>query len=158
MIVIDTETTGIDNSRDELLQVSIVSETGECLFDSYIKPTHTERWDRAMAVNGITPLMVSDKPTIDEVRDDIQLIIDNSDGIIGYNTRFDTGFLNSIGISTNKPIVDVMRLLGKKSNNRYWKLTDIAEQLGFDYSDKTAHNSLVDCEATLYVFNVIRNV
>ena len=41
-IVIDTETTGLDPFHDELLQVSIIDEEGNVLFDSYFKPISFE--------------------------------------------------------------------------------------------------------------------
>lgn len=42
-IVIDTETTGLDPEKDELLQVSIIDDEGNVLFNSLFRPerTHT---------------------------------------------------------------------------------------------------------------------
>lgn len=37
-IVIDTETTGLDPIVDELLQVSIIDNNGNTLFDEFVKP------------------------------------------------------------------------------------------------------------------------
>lgn len=54
-IVIDTETTGLDPFRDELLQVSIIDEDGNVLFDSYFKPLKHKEWSKAESVNHISP-------------------------------------------------------------------------------------------------------
>ena len=155
-IIIDTETTGVNAKRDELLQISIISEEKKVLFNSYIKPQRAKCWDDAMAVNGISPEMVADAPEITDVRDYIQDIVDSADEVLGYNTVFDIRFLNAAGIMVDKPIIDAMRLLGKREDNgRWWKLEDIAVQMGFDYSKCKAHNSLTDCFVTLYVYNRI---
>ena len=55
---IDTETTGLEPGKDEILQVSVVNGNGDVLFDSLVKPTHRKRWPKAAEVNGITPDMV----------------------------------------------------------------------------------------------------
>ena len=42
LIVVDTETTGLDASIDELLQVSIIDGDGNTLYNGYFKPEHTD--------------------------------------------------------------------------------------------------------------------
>ncbi len=66
-IVLDTETTGLNAAEDELLQVSIIDNEGAVLFDSYIKPTQHTEWAEAERINHISPEMVADSPTIEEV-------------------------------------------------------------------------------------------
>ena len=54
-ICLDTETTGLNPSFDEILQLSIIdSNTNEVLFNDYFKPQYTVCWDEAQAVNGIS--------------------------------------------------------------------------------------------------------
>lgn len=65
-IVIDTETTGLDCFKDELLQVSIVSGTGVVLYDSYVKPEVHAEWPMASKINGITPEMVAHAPSTED--------------------------------------------------------------------------------------------
>ena len=60
-IVIDTETTGLDPEKDELLQVSIIDIDGNELFNSYFKP-HAISWHEAEKVNHISPEMVQNRP------------------------------------------------------------------------------------------------
>lgn len=161
VIVIDTETTGV-TENDELLQVAIINGEGKELFVSYVRPTKADRWDGAMKVNGITPLMVSNSPTIEELKDEIQRIVDSCDVIAGYNVGFDLGFLERAGISTEgKEIVDVMKMAGsyyepKWGKNRWYKLTDAAAKHGFDYNERKAHDALTDCLATLHVWKKIK--
>lgn len=164
-IIIDTETTGFHPyDGDELLQVSIIDTDGNVLFDEYFKPQHRTEWKEAEQVNGISPEMVADRPAISEKISEINAIIENSDTIIGYNTQFDIGFLKANGaiVPDDLETVDVMEDFAKiygewnsaRGSYKWQKLTRAAEYYGYDWSQRaeTAHNSLGDCYATLYVY------
>lgn len=160
-IVIDTETTGLNPYDDELLQVSIIDGQGNTLFNSYIKPLYTDNWNKAMAVNHITPETVATAPNILEVKQEISRIINSAHTIIGYNVDFDLEFLSNIGIrNENAAIVDVMEdfadIYGEWSEqygcHKCQKLTKCAEYYGYDWGTDIAHDSLADCKATLYCY------
>lgn len=164
-IVIDTETTGLDPIVDELLQVSIIDNNGNTLFDEFVKPLLTTRWDEAMAVNGITPEMVSNKPSILEFKQELINIINSADKIVGYNTQFDLDFLSSVGIENKKAeVVDVMldfaEVYGEWSENygcyKWQKLTTCADYYNYDWGEDNAHNSLSDCRATLFCYQQLQ--
>ena len=108
--MIDTETTGLDAIENELLQVSIIKDSGEIMFDSYFKPFATA-WTEAQAVNGISPDMVKDAPRISEKIAEINGILAGAGTIIGYNTSFDLYFLSNNGliIPEDAEIIDVMQ-------------------------------------------------
>lgn len=167
-IIIDTETTGFHPyDGDELLQVSIIDTDGNVLFDEYFKPQHRTEWKEAEQVNGISPEMVADRPAISEKISEINAIIENSDTIIGYNTQFDIGFLKANGaiVPDDLETVDVMKDFAKiygewnsaRGSYKWQKLTRAAEYYGYDWSQRaeTAHNSLGDCYATLFVYDKI---
>ena len=167
-IIIDTETTGFHPyDGDELLQVSIIDTDGNVLFDEYFKPQHRTKWKEAEQVNGISPEMVADRPAISEKISEINAIIENSDTIIGYNTQFDIGFLKANGaiVPDDLETVDVMEDFAKiygewnsaRGSYKWQKLTRAAEYYGYDWSQRaeTAHNSLGDCYATLFVYDKI---
>lgn len=165
-IVIDTETTGLCAEEDEILQLSIISEKGERLFDSYFRPLH-KSWSAAQAVNHISPEMVADAPSIADKAAEIQRILNSADTIIGYNTPFDVDFITSAGliIPQRAEIVDIMptfaKIFGEWSNYhgdyKWQKLTTCAAYYHFDWNSiaLTAHNSLADCYATLHCYNQI---
>lgn len=168
-IVIDTETTGLNAAEDELLQVSIIDNEGTVLFDSYIKPTQHTEWAEAERVNHITPEMVDNSPTIEEVMPEINDILKRYDKIVGYNVKFDIGFLreNYAEFSEKVEQVDAMEMFApiygewneQKENYKWQKLTTAADYYGYDWSEhKEAHNSLGDCYATLHVYKEINEV
>ena len=166
-LVIDTETTGLDTEKDELLQVSIIDSDGNALFNSYFKPC-VKSWADAQRVNGISPEMVQNAPTISEKIAEINEIMYRADKIIGYNTYFDINFLSNNGLilSENVEIVDVMELFapiyGEWSDYygsyKWQKLTTAAEYCGYDWNSRPegAHNSLADCYATYHVYRTIQ--
>ena len=156
-IVLDTETTGLNATEDELLQVSIIDNEGTVLFDSYIRPTQHTEWAEAERVNHITPEMVANSPTIEEVMPEINDILKRYDKIVGYNVRFDADFLKNNGaeFADNTNFVDSMKIFSLyfSADNKRCKLTEAADYFCYDWSEhKEAHNSLGDCFATLYVY------
>ena len=165
-IVIDTETTGLCAGEDEILQLSIISESGEKLFDSYFCPMH-KSWEAAQAVNNISPEMVANAPSIADKAAEIQQILNSADKIIGYNTYFDVNFMSAAGliIPERAKIIDIMpafaEIYGEWSDYhgdyKWQKLTTCAAYYHFDWNSITmsAHNSLADCFATLHCYNHI---
>lgn len=156
-IVIDTETTGLNAAEDELLQVSIIDNEGTVLFDSYIRPTQHTEWAEAERINHISPEMVADAPTIEEVMPEINDILKRYDKIVGYNVRFDADFLkhNGAEFADNTNFVDSMKIFSLyfSADNKRCKLTEAADYFCYDWSEhEEAHNSLGDCYATLYVY------
>ncbi len=163
-IVIDIETTGLDCYKDEILQVSIISDSGKTLYDSYIKPIFSESWRSAERIHHITPEMVVDAPTIYEEMPKINVILINAKRIIGYNhSEFDNPFLEQYGavFPNDAEIYDVMQefapIYGEWNDYygdyRWQKLSVCADYYGYDWEGDAAHNSLSDCKATLYCYN-----
>ena len=167
-IVLDTETTGLNAAEDEILQVSIIDNEGAVLFDSYIRPTQHTEWAEAERVNHITPEMVANSPTIEEVMPEINDILKRYDKIVGYNVRFDADFLKHNGAKfLNAEYADAMKMFApiygewndQRGSYKWQKLTIAADYYGYDWSEhKEAHNSLGDCYATLHVYKEINEV
>ncbi|MEE1061059.1 MAG: exonuclease domain-containing protein, partial [Ruminococcus sp.] len=140
VVVIDTESTGLNPITDELLKVSIISETKEVLYDSYLKPLFAENWEGAEKVNGITPEMVKDSPTVLSECAKINSIVSQADFIIGYLPEFDLEFLANIGckIKDNAEIIDVAEIFAKiygewseyYQSYKFQKLTTCASYYG----------------------------
>lgn len=163
-IVLNTETTGLDASKDEILQLSIIDENAEILYNQYFKPEKVHSWHEAQAVNGISPEMVKNCPPIWREQNKIQAIIDSADIIIGYNTAFDMEFLFFSEIFSTAKIVDVMEefaeIYGEWSeyfdSYKWQKLSVCAEYYQYYWGNVKAHDCLASCRATLHCYKKIQ--
>ncbi len=170
-IIIDTETTGFSREKDEILQLSIVdADSKEVLFDEYFKPEYKQSWEKAQAVNNISPEMVADKPSIFDRLDNVQKIIGSAETVIVYNSAFDVDFLEHYGVDFSTNVIDDPMCYGaviygeaKVRENlngdpevsyKWKKLGVLAEHLGYDGNGW--HNSTADCIATAYVYEKCR--
>lgn len=171
VLVLDTETTGLDPVQDELLQVGIINSDGEVLYNRYLKPIKNQSWPEAEAVNRISPAMVANAPTVDEERDTIAAILATADVILGYNVSFDVSFLQAAGIPVpertgNPPpctYEDVMDRFAPiygvwseyHGDYRWQSLGTAAHWYGYTWPDGEAHDAIADCKATLHVWKTM---
>lgn len=166
ILVYDVETTGLDAWTDEILQFSACDGAGNKLMDTYIQPIKAKSWPDAMAVNGITPSMVSAAPTMDELRPQIQRLFDAADLLVAYNNDFDNGFLSMAKVDVyshtmyeRDMMLEFARIYGEWSDYfgdyKWQKLVRAASYYGFDWGSYKAHDSMSDVYATLHVFNHI---
>lgn len=168
-IILDTETTGVNFDQEivEVLQLSIINENGDTLYNGFFKPTYNQSWDKAQAVNHISPEMVADCPSIDDELSLILPIIRKAKTVIGYNTQFDVRVLSDSNIHFDDDVsyIDVMRdfapIYGdwneERGDYKWQKLTTCADYYGYDWGTDTAHDSLADCRATLFCYQKLRS-
>lgn len=154
MIAIDTETTGLYPKGDEILQLSIVDERGNKLFDRYFKPETVTSWPEAARINHITKKMVKDKQPISQSLQEIQEIFDSAQQVCGWHVAFDLAFLAEAGLQLDmSKVVDTMSRYGRKYHARnFYKLSKAAREQHYNFSQ---HNSLNDAKATIYLQNLI---
>lgn len=163
ILVYDLETTGLQAGSDEIIQLAIVDGNGNELINTYIKPQHKRKWDKAEAVNGISPEMVKDAPVMPALLNKIQELIYDAEWLVGYNsTKFDDNFLKAAGLDLSSvKEYDVMLEYAERYNpydeyhgNRKWsKLIEAAHRWDYRFP---AHDALNDTKATLFVFQKMR--
>lgn len=171
MIYLDTESTGLDLERDNVLEISIIDDDGLVLFDSLIRPTRHERWDAAQAINNITPAMVQDAPLLIDVLPEISSILRKNDRLIIYNAAFDVPFLRNNAAQAgydsdpfgNDDVWCAMHAFAEKHGEwdvsrqswRWKKLDYAAKYVGHEWDGK-AHRSLSDCFALRAVWHWVQ--
>ncbi len=160
VIVLDTETTGVRPGEDHLLTIGICDQDGrEVAYFEVCPPPECASWPRAQRVNGISPADVLGKPSIDDIRPELQRILDAADTIVCYNAEFDLGFLRAAGFVCPQREVDVMldfaRICGEWSEYfggyKWQSLSRCAAY--YDCPDFAAHNSLADAQATAWCWS-----
>lgn len=161
LLVLDTETTGLNPRRDEVLSLTIVDGEGRTILDERFGARRHSRWDAAQAVHGIAPEDVKGLKPLGEHCERITRILGEAELLVGYNLAFDLGFLTSAGIEVPlTPTFDVMRefarIHGLRSqrhpHGRWVSLVDCARHYGHAFA---AHSSLADAQATLFCFRRI---
>ena len=168
-ITLDTETTGLPpKDHAEILQLSIINQDGDVLFNAYFKPLFTKSWNQAMKIHHITPEMVADQPSIYERLPEILAILQGTERIIGYNTAFDLSMLAASGIAVPSTVLieDVMQdfapIYGEWNdyfNSYKWQtLETCAAYFDYDWGQDSAHDSLSDCRATLYCYRKMQEL
>lgn len=162
-VIFDTETTGLDFEKDEIIQFSAINEKGEILLNTYIKPTKKKAWPQAEAVNNISPEMVKDCKTIKEQFRDIQTVLLSATELIAYNINFDVNMLASVGfyipdVLQTDVMIEFAEIYGEYNEKydyyKWQKLTTCADYYGYKFN---AHDSLEDVKATLYCYNKMRD-
>ena len=100
-IVLDTETTGLDYTKERMVEFAAVRlENGKIKdeFQTLINPQQHIR-KSSIAIHGITPDMVTDAPTEEEIMPKILEFIGDYP-IVAHNAIFDYTFLNESSLRT----------------------------------------------------------
>ncbi len=91
----DLELTGFYD-RDEIISISIVDGNGELIMNTLVKPTHTHKWKKTEKIHGITPEMVEDAPTLDQLIPEIKELFERTDALIAYGVSTDYSHIKTI--------------------------------------------------------------
>jgi len=96
LVFIDTETTGLDSSRHELIEIAIivVSQDGtKQWWHKRIAPKHIATADPvALEINGYTPDKWADAPTFADIAEVLGIVLDGG-VLVGHNVAFDIDFV-----------------------------------------------------------------
>ena len=106
-VIIDIDTTGHVIDRDRILRFSAMNESGDILMNEFIDPV-TFRYSNDDLYD-VMRNTVKGCPTMEQVRERIQMIIFSATEIIVYNTDYIFPFLKRVPIEIPEvPIVDVL--------------------------------------------------
>ncbi len=157
IVFFDVETTGLNVINDRIIQIALIKykkgeenpEELEMLINPGI-PISQE----AMSVHGITPEMLRNKPTFQQVAKQLYEFIGNAD-LAGYNSnRFDVPMLIEEFARTgydfdidNRKLIDVQRLFYKMEP----RTLKAAYKFYVGSNLENAHDALADVRATVDV-------
>ncbi len=150
LIVLDIETTGLDLTKDEVLQISIIDGMYNTLLNEYCKPDIIQEWKEAEAVHGITKEMVKDKPSFHHYANKVQELINSADRVISFNgLTFDIKLLQRYGIHIDETKNYDLMLKANLAHNTCYSLVKLAHHYGYEFK---GHDSLEDTKASLYCY------
>ncbi|KGE85791.1 MAG: exonuclease domain-containing protein [Phaeodactylibacter xiamenensis] len=158
LIFFDLEATGLSVVRDRIIQIAMVKypkKGGEPQELSMLINPGIPISEEAMEVHGITPKDVANKPTFQQVAEEIYNFIGNAD-LAGYNSnRFDIPMLmeefDRVGIEfniDNRRSIDVQRIFYKMEPRNL----KAAVRFYCNKEMENAHDALADVYATIDVF------
>jgi DNA polymerase III subunit epsilon len=158
LVFFDIESTGLNVIRDRIVQIALMKypkSGGDAIEMEYLINPGIPISEESMAIHGITPDMLKNKPTFDKVGQKIYDFIGDAD-IAGYNSdRFDVPMLMEefarIGLDFDigsRNLVDVQKIF-YKMEPRTLKAA-LALYCGKELED--AHNAMSDVKATADVF------
>ena len=168
--VIDTETTGLDRSKHEIIELAMISyvigENGERWvlkkFNTKIKPRHIETASpKALQINHYKKEDWENAPDISEVLFEAKQIIENSQVLIGQNLIFDLRYLTGAFIKNGFEIPDYPAYIDTKAMADVLRRQKKIKRSAMDYLcehydikfEGKAHSALTDCERTMKVWD-----
>ena len=160
-IIFDTETTGLDNRLDRIIEIGGIElvnhfPTGNTLH-LYINPGDRKVHPDALAVHGITDEFLKDKPSFKEVS--AKIIDFFGDGRwVAHNATFDMGFVNAELARIELPpilperVLDTLALARRKHPMGPNSLDALCRRYGIDNSHRAKHGALLDSELLAEVY------
>ena len=162
LIVLDTETTGIDPKEGHrIIEVGAVEiskrEITTSEFHKYVQPNRNV--GDSVNIHGITDKFLINKPQFEQISDDLLTFIEGATLII-HNAPFDLGFLNNelkiIGIKKKIedlcPVIDTLELSKEQRPGTMHNLDALCRRFGIDTSARTRHGALLDAQILAQVY------
>lgn len=160
-VVLDTETTGLNQWKDKIIEISLVKYShGEKVdeFSSFVNPMMPIP-KQASSVNHITDSDVISAPSFSEIWTEIQRFFDGK-VVIGHNVNFDLDMIESNMPSNAKALqvqyIDTISLSKKAFPGRSsYRLESLAKD--FEISDSQDHRAAADVDLTVRLFEKCRS-
>jgi len=160
-IIFDTETTGLDNNLDRIIEIGGVEldnffPTGRS-FHVYISPGDRKVHPEALAVHGITDEFLADKPVFAAIVEELSAFFEGAH-LVAHNATFDIGFMNAEFARLDRPAVEMHRVVDSLALARRRhpmgpnSLDALCRRYGIDNAHRTKHGALLDAELLAEVF------
>jgi DNA polymerase III subunit epsilon len=160
-IIFDTETTGLDNRTDRVIEIGGIElfnhfPTGKT-FHKYLNPAGQKVHPDALAIHGITDEFLADKPVFADVVEEMLAFFGDAKWI-AHNATFDMGFINAELARLEKPpilpdfVIDTLSMARRKHPMGPNSLDALCRRYGIDNAHRTKHGALLDSELLAEVY------
>jgi len=164
LIVLDTETTGLDfEDGHKIIEIGCIEivdrKITDNTFHKFINPKRAIDV-KALEVHGISNDSLKDKPLFAEIIDDFLDYVSNSPFII-HNAPFDLGFLKQEFITSNQDpdliigdrvIYDTLQMARKKNPGKRNSLDALCSRFDIDNTERNLHGGLLDAQLLAKVY------
>ncbi|MCW9087967.1 MAG: DNA polymerase III subunit epsilon, partial [Gammaproteobacteria bacterium] len=163
-IVLDTETTGLEASEHNIIEIGCVELVNRRLtgnnYHQYIRPDR-EVDAGAMEVHGISNEFLSDKPRFGEVMSDFLAYLEGAEELVIHNAPFDVGFLNRELERNRGPyqdlrqhygILDTLLMARKMHPGQKNNLDALCKRYVINNEHRQLHGALLDAEILADVY------
>lgn len=156
-VFVDTETTGLGDSA-EVLELCVLDDEGNALFNERFAPEKATEWPIAQEVHGISPEDVEGLPTLAERAGEVQALLDSAARICIYNARYDIPIMANGGVfveegkacDTMLEFAEIQKVPNRRRGGWKWfTLAKAAAKCGYD--GEPDHSAMGDCLATRWV-------
>lgn len=153
LVILDIETNGLDPYKDEIIEIGAVkiTENSEEYFQSLIKINQPLKEN----ISKLTGIKQEDLDfngqALEDVLEDLRDFIQDS-VLVGYNIKFDIGFLNQNLKEKNMPTIRAKQydlldyIKGQNLQTRDYKLETVAKS--YKIEEKASHRALDDAIMT----------
>lgn len=157
-VAVDVETTGLDPTRDAIIEVAVVTFRGNDVLDEFSSLINPLR-DIPPFVSQLTSItqeMVADAPSLFSLRSRLKTKLGDY-VIVGHNVEFDLGFLREAHLAHGNPRIDTVALAGilVPEAGRF-SLGALADYLHFPLEEGQNHRALNDAIQTVELFLALR--
>ena len=164
LVVLDTETTGLDvDDGHKIIEIGCVEILGRTItsnfYHQYINPKR-QIDEKAFEVHGISNEQLRNEPSFDEIIENFIEYISNSTLII-HNAPFDMAFLkaeyesahhNQDELVNNRKVIDTLKLARKNSPGKRNTLDALCSRFFVDNTERNLHGALMDAELLAQVY------
>lgn len=158
-LILDTETTGLDTDRSEIVEISIIDSAGEVLLNTRVKPTPagmqqlvtpSGRGLCARDIHGIGPEQLEGEPDFTDVYPALSDLVRDRLVII-YNASYDWQLLQSLCMRNDLPTLMSRNVECAMHRYAEWfgDWNDYHQSFRWQKLEGGDHSALGDCVATL---------
>lgn len=158
-VAIDIETTGLNPTRDTIIEVAAITFREADILDEYSTLVNPDRDipEEITYITGITNEMVADAPGMFTVRSQLRPKLGDHI-LIGHNIEFDLSFLREERLALSNHRIDTLTLASILFPQAgQYGLESLAIYLGLPLpNDQQAHRALDDAELTIELFLALK--
>ncbi len=155
-IVIDLETTGLNPTFDEIIEIGAVKIVDGLIsdtFQTFVKPTQILS-DEVSDLTGITQEMLSDAPSLSTTIQELSNFAGDTRYWVAHNKDFEASFLNPLLDVTPfwLDTIEIAKII--LPTERYFRLGKLLEIFHIEHKD--LHRALVDAQGTAELLLILQ--